>query len=520
MAENILQLENITKIYPNGFVANEKINFSVRKGTIHALAGENGAGKSTLMKVLFGIETHEEGRIIYNGEEVDIKSPSHAIELGIGMVHQHFMLVPSMSVAENLIIGIEETNRLGLIDMESIHQRVTDFAKRFNFKINSRQKVRDLTVGQKQKVEIIKALIRGAKLLILDEPTAVLTPQETDELFVQLQKMREEGYTIVFISHKLDEILRICDDFTVIRRGKTIHSGPIEGVSEADISRLMVGRDVILKVTKPPVHRQEVILRVKDLVQVNPEGKKVVDHLSFTVRSGEILGIAGVEGNGQTELSEAITGMVHAISGEILINSQSVLGKSIRTIRESGLAHISEDRMTYGCVQNKSVWENILSDRYYKKNYSNWLSLKFKEIHAMAERSRERFTIKCDSIYDAVRMLSGGNIQKVVVAREFTSDGNLIIANQPTRGIDVGATEFIRNELVRLTREEHKAVLLISADLNEVLELSDSLLVMVDGKFVAYFEDTSVLNDYELGKFMLGLERMDEDHIGRAYVEE
>ena len=259
MSEFILKLENITKIYPNGFVANEKINMSIRKGTIHALAGENGAGKSTLMKVLFGIETHEEGTIIYQDEPVDIKSPSHAIELGIGMVHQHFMLVPSMTVAENLIIGIEETNHLGFIEMDKVNQLVSDFAQKFNFRINPKQRIRDLSVGQKQKVEIIKALIRGAKLLILDEPTAVLTPQETDELFVQLKKMREEGYTIVFISHKLDEIIRLCDDFTVIRRGKTIQSGTVAGITEQDISRMMVGRDVILNVVKEEAEPKEVV---------------------------------------------------------------------------------------------------------------------------------------------------------------------------------------------------------------------------------------------------------------------
>ena len=519
MSEFILKLENITKIYPNGFVANEKINLSIRKGTIHALAGENGAGKSTLMKVLFGIETHEEGTIIYQDEPVDIKSPSHAIELGIGMVHQHFMLVPSMTVAENLIIGIEETNHLGFIEMDKVNQLVSDFAQKFNFRINPKQRIRDLSVGQKQKVEIIKALIRGAKLLILDEPTAVLTPQETDELFVQLKKMREEGYTIVFISHKLDEIIRLCDDFTVIRRGKTIQSGTVAGITEQDISRMMVGRDVILNVVKEEAEPKEVVLNVKNLSMYNLLGKKVVDELSFSLRAGEILGIAGVEGNGQTELSEIITGMASASSGEIYINNFPTLGKSVRTIRETGLAHISEDRMTYGCVETKSVWQNIMSDRYYHKRFSGLLSLKFKNIFSFAEDSRNRFNIKCDSVFDNVKMLSGGNIQKVIVAREFTSEGNLIIANQPTRGIDVGATEFIRKELVRMTREENKAVLLISADLNEVMELSDSLLVMVDGKFVAYFKDTKAMDEYELGKFMLGLERMPDDQIRSVYVE-
>ena len=519
MEAPVLQLENITKIYPNGFVANERVNMSVARGEIHALVGENGAGKSTLMKVLFGIETHEEGRILLNGAETRIESPEHAIRLGIGMVHQHFMLVPSLSVAENLIIGIEPRDRFGLIDIEKSHRDIETLAAKFNFRIDPRQKVRDLTVGQKQKVEIIKTLIRGATTIILDEPTAVLTPQETDELFAQLRSMKAEGFTVIFISHKLEEVTSLCDSFTVLRRGRSIHSGTMAGVTEKDISRLMVGRDVVLEISKEPARPGRPVLQVRDLVKIDRDGKHVVNKVSFTVREGEILGIAGVEGNGQTELSESITGMEGFARGDLALNGKSLAGSAIRDIRLAGLAHISEDRMTYGCSQNQSVWENVISDRYFTPGLGSRFSLRFREIFRMAEDYRKRFTIKCDSIRDPVKSLSGGNIQKVVVAREFTSPGNFIVANQPTRGIDVGATEFIRNELVRLTRENNKAVLLISADLNEVLELADSLLVMVNGEIVAYFADTAAVDEYELGKYMLGLERQSPEEIRRAVHE-
>lgn len=517
MKEPILQLKDITKIYPNGFVANEKINMTVNKGEIHALVGENGAGKTTLMKVLFGIESHEGGSILLNNEEVNIKGPQQAIDLGIGMVHQHFMLVPSLTVAENLIIGMEPTTKFGLIDIEKSNAEVSDFANRFNFKVSPKNRVSDLSVGQKQKVEIIKALIRGAKILILDEPTAVLTPQETDELFVQLKKMRSEGYTIVFITHKLDEVIEICDNFTVLRKGKSIHSGEIKDVTKRDISRLMVGRDVILEIEKEKSQPKETVFKVKDLVKIDKNGKKVVNHVSFSVREGQILGIAGVEGNGQTELSEIITGMESFANGDLYLNNTKINGYSIRQIREKGLSHISEDRMTYGCAQNLSVWRNIVSDRYYKKAYSTPFSINHKKIFNTVEQLKEQYMIKAEDINDNVRLLSGGNIQKVVVAREFSSESNFVVANQPTRGIDVGATEFIRNELVRLTREENKAVLLISADLNEVLELSDSLLVMVEGEFVAYIEHANEVDEYELGNFMLGVNKQSDEQIKRAY---
>lgn len=521
MNSPVLVMENITKIYPNGFVANTDVTLSVNKGEIHALMGENGAGKTTLMKVLFGIETPEEGRILIDGKEVKISNPQHAISLGVGMVHQHFMLVPSLSVTENLIMGMEKKTfgNYGLLDMKYSENLVKEMGEKFNFKINPKAKIKDLSVGQKQKVEILKALIRGAKILILDEPTAVLTPQETDELFQQLKLMRKEGYTIIFISHKLNEIMEICDRITVLRQGKLVGTRNIVDVDEKEISKLMVGRDVILKINKEETKPKNTILKVRNLEKLNSDGKKVLNNISFDIREGEILGIAGVEGNGQTELSEVLTGMKNFKTGEIELNQVSLKNKNVRDIRKTGLAHISEDRMTYGCSQNSSIWENLLSDRYFDKKYIKGSLFNFKPIEIFAKEAVEKFKIKCDDIFQPVRMLSGGNIQKVVVAREFTSDTNLIVANQPTRGIDVGATELIRNELVRLTREDNKGVLLISADLNEVLELSDSLIVMVEGEIVAYFEDASKVDEYELGNYMLGLEKHSEEMIGRLIHE-
>ncbi len=502
----VLLMDNITKIYSNGFVANKDVTLAVKKGEIHALMGENGAGKTTLMKVLFGIETPEEGKIYLSGKEVSIQNPQHAISMGIGMVHQHFMLVESLSVAENLILGVEpKTN--GLLDFKKAVQQSQEICEKYNFKIDPTAKIKDLPVGQKQKVEILKALLRGAKILILDEPTAVLTPQETDELFVQLKLLRENGHTIIFISHKLNEIKAICDRITVLRQGKYIGSEDVSKLSEEDISRMMVGRDIVLKFDKEKADPDKLVLDVRHLTKII-DGKKALDNVTFQLKSGVILGVAGVEGNGQKELSEIITGMDDFLEGHVVINGTTIKDKTIREIREIGVAHISEDRMTYGCAQNSSVWENIISTRFYKEEYGQKGILDLKKIKDLSAKLRERFSIKCDDVNQPVKMLSGGNIQKVVVAREFSDASNLIIANQPTRGIDIGATEMIRKELIRLSREG-RAVLLISADLNEVLELSDSLIVMYDGKIAAYFEDASTVDEYELGKYMLGIKKQE-----------
>lgn len=518
MAEEILLMDKITKVYPNGFVANKDVTLSVNRGEIHALVGENGAGKTTLMKVLFGFEQPEGGRIVIDGKEVKIHNALEAIAYGVGMVHQHFMQVPSLTVAENMILGMEP-KKGGFFDFDQAVKITEEISKKYNLIVDPRAKMEDCSVGQKQKVEILKALLRGAKVLILDEPTAVLTPQETDELFVELKNLVSTGeHTIIFISHKLNEVKELCDRLTVMRLGKTVGMANVADVTEADISRMMVGRDVVLEITKEKAKPQDTVLKVKNLSINSDTGKHIVNNISFSVRRGEILGVAGVEGNGQREISEVITGLSPFSKGEVTVMGESVKGKSIRKIREMGVSHISEDRMTYGVAQMGGVKENLISDRYYTKKYNKGILLDHKKINADCDTLIKEFLIKCDDRDQSVRMLSGGNIQKVVVAREFSNNPHLIVANQPTRGIDVGATEFIRNKLVEL-RDEGVAVLLITSDLNEVLEVSDSIIVMNNGEISAYIEDASTLEEYELGEYMLGVKKQTPEEIARVAYE-
>jgi len=512
MAENILAMEKITKVYGNGFMANKDVDFTLKKGEIHALVGENGAGKSTLMKMLFGVETPDTGKIFLRGEEIKIDNPMSAIKHGIGMVHQHFMLAPSLTVAENMIMGMEP-KKMGFIDYNKAIQICEDASKKYNLIIDPKAKVQDLPVGIKQKIEILKALLRGAEILILDEPTAVLTPQETEELFVQLKKLREVGHTIIFISHKLKEIKALCDRVTILRQGKSMGQYEVNELSEKDISRLMVGRDVILKVDKEKASPKEVVLKIRNLEVRNNHGKEVVKNLSMDIRKGEILGVAGIEGNGQRELAESIAGLETYASGTISISGKDIKGLNIRSIRELGTGHIPEDRMTYGIAAEAGIEENLISDRFYKNEYNKNLMFDYKKMHKEADGLIKEYSVKCDDRYQPIRMLSGGNIQKVVVARECSLDLDLIIINQPTRGVDVGAIEFIRKRIVEL-RDEGKAILLVSADLNEVLELSDTLAVMSEGEIVAYFEDSSTVTEQELGEYMLGIKRMSEEEAG------
>lgn len=515
MGNKVLQMMNIMKIYPNGVVANEDVTFELEKGEIHALLGENGAGKSTLMKILFGIESPEQGKIFLNGQETTIKSPQDAISKGIGMVHQHFMLVPSLTVAENIILGVEPKKSGLFVDMDKAVEISQEISNKYNFNIDVTSRIEDLPVGIKQKVEILKALYRGAEILILDEPTAVLTPQETDELFVQLKKLREKGHTIIFISHKLDEIKAICDRLTIMRNGKSMGTYSVKDISTDEMSRLMVGRDVILKFDKKPVELQDTFMRVRDLSVRNSQGTLKVDDLSFDLKGGEILGIAGVEGNGQTELIDAITGLNPKYAGEVSIFNHEVKTLSIKDIRNLKLAHIPEDRMTLGCAKNMDILNNLFSNQYDDEQYSSKFMLKTKKLEAKANELIKEYLVKCKSSKQNVGMLSGGNIQKVVVAREFSIGPKIIIANQPTRGIDVGAAEFIRRKIIEY-RDNGCAVILISADLNEVFELSDRLAVMYKGKFSGVFTDVKHLTEEELGKYMLGLKK-DEKLEGIMY---
>lgn len=512
--ESAIQMKKITKIYPNGVVANHDVDFDVRKGEIHALMGENGAGKSTLMKMLFGIEQPTSGEIYVNGEKVSLTSPSAAIAKGIGMVHQHFMLVPSLTVAENMVLGMAPT-KSGLIDMKKAVEITEEYSRKYNLEVDPNARVRDIPVGMKQKVEILKALVRGARILILDEPTAVLTTQETRELFHELNNLKKQGFTIVFISHKLDEIMEITDRMTILRGGRSMGVYNTKDEDPESISRLMVGRDVVLKVEKEKAKPGDTVLKVRDLEYVNDWGKKMLDKISFSVRKGEILGVAGVEGNGQKELVDMLFGFNQPNAGTIEVNGRSILGMKQRQLREQHIALVPEDRMLYGIAGRASIEENLISDRVGEKKYNKGCLFDMKAIHDDADDLIKQYTVLCKNREQPVGNLSGGNIQKVVVAREFSNDPYLIIADQPTRGIDVGATEFIRRKLVELSRSGI-AVLLVSADLNEVMELSDSLIIMYGGKISAYFEDTSELTDDFMGKYMLGIEHQSPEEIRRV----
>lgn len=512
--EYVIQMKKINKVYSNGVAANRDMDFNLRKGEIHALMGENGAGKSTLMKMLFGMEQPTSGEILINGEVTVLSSPSVAISKGIGMVHQHFMLVPSLSVASNIVLGMPPTKGI-FIDNAKAEKIAWEYAERYNLFVNPKMRVADIPVGMKQRVEILKAFVRGAKILILDEPTAVLTSQETSELFEELISLKEQGYTIVFISHKLNEIKEITDRITIMRNGRSMGIYNTSEVSKEDISRLMVGRDVVLNVQKDEAKPTDTVLRVRDLEFVNEWNKKMLDKVSFDVRKGEILGIAGVEGNGQKELIDILFNFEKPDSGSAEVNNKSIIGLSQKKIRELGVSLVPEDRMLYGIAASASIEENVISDRSEKKELNTGALFNMKAIRKLSERLVKEFAVLCKSPLQHVGMLSGGNIQKVVVAREFSNEPKLILADQPTRGIDVGATEFIRKKLVELSRSGI-AVLLVSADLAEVMELSDSLIVMHNGKIAAYFEDTKALTDEEMGEYMLGLKKQSKEEIRRV----
>ena len=515
--DNYLVMEDVTKIYNNGIIANDKVNFSAKKGEIHAICGENGAGKTTLMKMLFGIEQPDEGKIIIKGEEKHLNSPTDAIAAGIGMVHQHFMQVPTLTVAENVILGIEPT--VGLrFDKNKAVEMTKECCEKYGFEINPNARIQDLSVGVKQKVEIVKALVKGCEILILDEPTAVLTPQETKELFVQLKNLRDSGCTIIFISHKLNEVKELCDRVTVIKKGKTIGVWNIKDVTEADISRYMVGVDVDLNIPKTVAKPTDNVLVVNNLIVYNEAGKKKVDDVSFSVRKGEIIGIAGVEGNGQRELIDVISGLAKYNYGSIKLMGKEVKDMDIASLRKTGMVHIPEDRNLYGCARSMTIEDNMVADKLDDPKYNKGIFLNEEAIKEDTNKWIDDYRVLCDSGKQLVGMLSGGNVQKVVVAREFESYSELVIADQPTRGIDVGAAEFVREKMVQM-RDAGKAIILVSADLAEVMSLSDSLIVMHGGKINGFFPDVKKLTEEELGFYMLGVKHMSDDEIRGALHE-
>lgn len=496
----VVEMEGITKRF-GSFVANDGIDLRVKRGEIHALLGENGAGKSTLMNILFGLYQPDEGSIKINGKAVNINNPNVAVRLGIGMVHQHFMLVETFTVTENIILG-KEPRRMGLLDRRRAEREVRRLSEQYGLQVDPRSKIRDISVGMQQRVEILKTLYRGADILILDEPTAVLTPREIDELIGIMKRLVREGKTIIFITHKLKEIMRACDTVTVIRRGRVIDSLPVSDTDEKRLASLMVGRDVSFSVEKTPGLAKEPVLEVKGLVVEDYRGIEIVSGMDLTIRAGEIVGIAGVDGNGQSELVEAITGLRRVKAGVIRLKGRDVTNRKTREILLSGVGHIPEDRQKRGLILDFSVGENLALITYDQSPFARGIRLRYPEIFAHAKRLIERFDVRVPDERTAARALSGGNQQKLIIAREVDRDPDLLVAAQPTRGLDVGAIEFIHCRLIE-QRDKGKAVLLFSLDLDEIMKLSDRIAIASGGKIVGW-ADPATVTEEELGSLMAG----------------
>ncbi len=503
---HLLEVKNVTKIYEGGVLANHNVNFTVDEGEIHALVGENGAGKSTLMKMLYGLESVTSGHIYLNGKELKLQSSKDAIAQGIGMVHQHFMLIDSLTGAENMMLGLKNTRFVS--NRKRDIQITNEIAKKYNFEIDASRKVRDMSVGMKQKLEILKILYRQAKLIILDEPTAVLTPQETEELFEKLLDLKQRGMTIIFISHKLNEVKQISDRITVLKNGVTQGTYWTKDVSEEEISNLMVGREITLEYEKDPVEVGETVLKVENLIYVDKFKIPKLSNVSMEVRKGEIVGIAGVEGNGQSELISIITGNMRAMKGNVYLNGKDISRESVTNIRKYGMSHVPEDRMIDGCAPEMSVEENLTVSNI--DNFVNKFGIiQKKKLKAFCKEQIHEFMVKTKDETQAIGSLSGGNIQKAIVAREFKANSDLLVLNQPTRGVDIGAISFIHSKILEM-RSEKKAVLLVSADLNELISLSDRILVMHKGKVVGELDNSTKVTEQELGLYMLGLKSQEE----------
>ncbi len=506
MSQYAVEMQGITKFF-GGFCALNKVELWIKKGTIHALLGENGAGKSTLMNILYGLYSKDEGQISINGKKVDIKSPNTAISLGIGMVHQHFMLVQPLTVAQNIILGKETTNAFGKIDMARVQADIIELSNKYGLAIDVDAKIEDISVGMQQRVEILKTLYRGAEILILDEPTAVLTPQEIGELVNIMKALIASGKTIIIITHKLKEIKQSSDYCTIIRKGNYINTVDVSQVDENNLASMMVGRDVSLHVQKTKAAPRETIFEIENLKVLDGRGVERVKGLNLSVRSGEIVGVCGIDGNGQKELVEAITCLAKPKEGKIKIKGKSIEGTTPNNVISNKISTIHEDRHKRGLVLDFSVEENSIIEKYTKKPFSKNGILQFNDISNFCGELIERFDVRppgCGKL--PVRALSGGNQQKLIIAREVSNDPQLLIAVQPTRGLDVGAIEYVHKALIK-QRDEGKAILLISLELDEVMDVSDTIAVLYDGKIVKVMENDGSVSENYLGLLMAGGER-------------
>jgi simple sugar transport system ATP-binding protein len=498
----VLELRGITKAFP-GVLANDHIDLTLGEGEIHALLGENGAGKTTLMNVLYGLYSQDEGDIFVRGQRVEIEDPNDAIDRGIGMVHQHFMLVPVLTVTENVMLGVESIKNGIFLDRAIAARRVREISEQYGLRVDPNAYIKNLSVGVQQRVEIIKLLYREADILILDEPTAVLTPQEVEDLFEIIQALVDQGKSVIFITHKLNEVMDVADRITVLRNGRVVGTTTPEETSESELAAMMVGREVVLRVEKEAARPTETVLAVENLRVMDDRGNVAVHDVSFEVKGGEVLGVAGVQGNGQTELVEALTGLREVMGGQFRILGNDMTGVTPRRILEQGVAHVPEDRQRDGLVLSFPVADNMVLNTYYVEPFAHFVVMDEGKILSEAEKRARQFDVRTPSIMTPVSSLSGGNQQKVIVAREFSRPIRLLIASQPTRGLDVGSIEYIHGRIIE-KRDEGTAVLLVSPELEEVMSLSDRIAVMYEGEIVDILSAEEATRE-QIGLLMAGV---------------
>jgi len=496
-----VRMEGIVKRFP-GVLANNHVDFDIRAGEIHALLGENGAGKSTLVRQLYGLYRPDEGKILIDGREHQFSSPQDAIEAGIGMIHQHFMLVPSLTVVENVALGLKSSRGFSL-DLDRVEKRIQQLCQQYGLKVDPQAYVWQLSVGEQQRVEIVKALYRGADLLILDEPTAVLTPQEVDDLFKTFRQMAQSGHSLIFISHKLHEVLSISNRVTVLRDGQVVGGCPTEGATRAGLAQMMVGRPVILQYDRAPLKAGPVVLDVRDLYARSDRGGDALNGITFSLRAGEILGLAGVSGNGQRELAECLAGLRPVRQGKIAFNGREIHRASPAERIAAGQSYIPEERMREGAIREFSVADNFVLEDHHRKPYAHGIFLDFQAIHAQTRAAVDDYSVKTPGLDTPIKNLSGGNIQKLILARELARQPQVLIAAQPTRGVDIGASEYIHRRLLQ-QREAGMATLLISEDLDEIRALSDRIAVIYEGQMIAIVDNQSATLE-QLGLWMAGV---------------